>query len=187
MSLKMSTYAWVFFFTKYRTYDKPYTTKKPCPLRKCEDGTDLASRVQAPGAAVDHWRSYSPCLHNTWNRTKRWQGQGKTKSVNNDYLTLHVHSKPFAIYKYNIFYRKLSVKASQLQSRFMSEQFQVSRRVQTLLTRSCIRVYGCNMSSKLRLNQCEIWQGYVSCVFGLNQVHDGFYLVWPPEDVSDAT
>lgn len=43
------------------------------------------------------------------------------------------------------------------------------------------------MSSKLTLNQCEIWQGYVSYVFGLNQVLDGCYLVWPPEDVSDAT
>lgn len=48
-------------------------------------------------------------------------------------------------------------------------------------------MYDCNMSSKVTLNQFEIGQGYVSYVFGLNQVFDGCNLVRPPEAVSDAT
>lgn len=37
------------------------------------------------------------------------------------------------------------------------------------------------------LNRCEIWRGYVSYVFGSDQVFDGCNLMWSPEAVSDAT
>lgn len=39
-----------------------------------DESTDLASRGRAPGGAADHWRSYSPCLHKTWNKTKEREG-----------------------------------------------------------------------------------------------------------------
>lgn len=46
---------------------------------------------------------------------------------------------------------------------------------------------GTKQVQKHTLNQCEIWQGYVSYVFGRDQVFDGCDLVWPPEAVPDAT
>lgn len=61
--LKMSAHAWVFSFYKIHVIMANRNN-----VHEHGEETDLASRVRAPGGAADHWRSYSPCLHNTWNK-----------------------------------------------------------------------------------------------------------------------